>query len=100
MKEFGILGAEPDPVAGDTGLEFPDGAAPGNGTEMDPAAAEEVQYDEFGNPIPKPPLEGEVDGEVAEPTGDPACSCSHDGAATVTPPTAPITPEDEFDFNL
>ena len=92
MAQFGILGAEPEAIGNDNGLEFPN------------PEEEEVEYDENGNPIVKPALYAELgepalDGADAE--GE-SCGCSGSGPGSdkAAIPAALPPPEDEFDFTL
>lgn len=94
LRQFAILG--PDPVdPNGSGLEFPEE------TPALPVDGEEVEYDEFGNPIPKAPVAGEDEALDAPPVS--SCGCQHNDPASI-PAEGGIVPqaveEDEFDFNF
>lgn len=125
MREFAILGMEPEPLESENGLEFPPQAA---APAIAPAPAvapvagpEEYELDAEGNPVL------DANGNPVKKVADPACACHDDPAApagalpalpplppldTLTlpglpPPAAaapaelpPLPPEDEFDFKV
>lgn len=95
MREFAILGMEPEPLEGETGLEFdPQGATVAE-PEYELDAEGNPVLDADGNPVPKlPAVPGAVDAA-------PACACDHaeagvaaaaPGAMGAVPPMGALPP--------